>query len=254
VKKNAMTLLLSATLIYAGICLSLYFGQRRLIYFPQPEVASAPAEAVWLPSGAETLKLWRVNSGRSRAIVYFGGNAEEISHNIPDYTAWFPETTIYFANYRGYGGSTGEPSEAALFADAVRIFDELAPRYQEIAVVGRSLGSGVAVYLATQRPVQRLVLVTPFDSVARIARRMFPILPTSLLLQDRFDSVSRVPEVAAQVLVVVAAEDSVITRPHSDALVAAFPSNQLRFTLIPEANHGTVHLWPAYAQSLREFL
>jgi len=249
-----MTVLLSVTLIYAGICLSLYFGQRRLIYFPQPEVASAPAETVWLSSGAETLKLWRANSGRSRAIVYFGGNAEEISHNIPAYAAWFPESTIYFANYRGYSGSTGRPSEAALFADAVRIFDDLAPRYEDIAVIGRSLGSGVAVYLATQRPVQRVVLVTPFDSVASIARRMFPVLPTSLLLRDRFDSVSRVPEVAARVLVVVAAEDGVITRPHSDALVAAFPPDQLSITLIPEANHGTVHLWPAYAQSLREFL
>ncbi|MGI9331485.1 MAG: alpha/beta hydrolase [Gammaproteobacteria bacterium] len=249
-----MSLLLSLVLIYLGVCLALFLGQRRLIYFPQPEVKSESAEAVWIPSGTETLKLWRVNSGRTQAIVYFGGNAEEVSRNIPDYADWFPDATIYFANYRGYGGSTGQPSEAALFADAVRIFDQLAPRYQDIAVVGRSLGSGVAVYLASQRPVQRLVLVTPFDSVARIARRMFPVLPTSLLLQDRFDSVSRVPQVAAPVLVVVAAEDGVITRPHSDALVAAFPANQLSIELIPEADHNTIHLWPAYAQSLRDFL
>ena len=249
-----MSLLLTVALIYAGICLALYFGQRRLIYFPQPEVADTSAEAIWLDSEGERLKIWRLPGNNGRAIIYFGGNAEQVSRNIPDYAGWFPGTSVYFANYRGYGGSSGMPSEAALFADALQLFDELARRYTNIAVVGRSLGSGVAVYLATRRPVQQLVLVTPYDSVANIARGLFPILPTSWLLQDRFDSVARVPQVTADTLVLIAEHDGVINRRHSDALVEAFPDRQVQVEIVAEADHNTVHLWPAYARSLQSFL
>ena len=249
-----MSLLTTAALIYLGVCVVLFAGQRRLIYFPRAEVTQAPAEPLWLPSAGETLKVWKLGDGGPKAIIYFGGNAEDVSHNIPDYAKWFPEHTVYFVNYRGYGGSSGSPSETALFEDALQVFDNVATRHQDVAVVGRSLGSGVAIYLATARPVSRMVLVTPFDSVERVASRVLPVFPTSWLLWDRFDSVSRVADVKAPVMAVVAEEDGVIPRPHSDALIAAFPPAQIAVRVIRYADHNTVHLLPDYAQSLREFL
>lgn len=243
-----------AVLVYVGFCVLLYVGQRRLIYFPRAEVETAPAEPVWLPSAGEKLKLWRLaGTGRS-AIIYFGGNAEDVAKNIPDYAGWLPDYSVYFVNYRGYGGSSGSPTEAALFEDALNVYDAIAEKYQSVVVVGRSLGSGVAIYLAAARDVARLVLITPFDSVERVARSVMPIFPTSWLLRDRFDSVSRAPAVEAPVLVLIAEADGVIGRGHSDALVAAFPEPQVTVQVIAGADHNTVHMWPRYAQSLQEFL
>jgi len=249
-----MSLLTTGVLIYLGACLLLYAGQRRLIYFPRAEVPDAPAEVVWLPSAGERLKLWRVPGAGRRAVIYFGGNAEDVARNIPDYARWLPDTSTYLVNYRGYGGSSGSPSEAALFEDALQIYDALAPGYDSVAVIGRSLGSGVAMYLAANRPVGRLVLVTPFDSVERVARRVMPVFPTRWLLQDRFDSLARVPAVSSPVLVVVAEEDGVIPGIHSDALIEAFPPAQLSVTRIAGADHNTVHLLPPYEESLKAFL
>lgn len=243
-----------AVLVYVGACVLLYAGQRRLIYFPRAEVMQAAAEAVWLPSAGERLKLWRLGGTGRNAIIYFGGNAEDVSNNIPDYASWLPDFTVYFVNYRGYGGSSGSPSEAALYEDALNVYDALANKYQSIMVVGRSLGSSVAMYLAAARDVARLVLITPFDSAERVARRVMPIFPTGWLLRDRFDSVSRVPDVDAPVLVLVAERDGVIPRHHSDALVDAFPDRQVTVEVIDGADHNTVHRWPGYARSLQDFL
>lgn len=254
VTRKLMSALATGILIYLGVCVLLYAGQRRLIYFPRAEVTQAPAEAVWLPSAGERLKLWRLSGVGRSAIIYFGGNAEDVAKNIPDYASWLPDYSVYFVNYRGYGGSSGSPSEPALFEDALNVYDALAEKYQSITVVGRSLGSGVAMYLATARDVARVVLVTPFDSVERVARRVMPVFPTGWLLWDRFDSVSRAPAVRAPVLVLVAEQDGVITRPHTDALVDAFPGQQVTVRIIDGADHNTVHMWPDYALSLQEFL
>lgn len=253
-KRTLMSGLSIALLVYLGACVLLYAGQRRLIYFPRAEVTQAPADPVWLPSAGEKLKIWRLAGTGRRAIIYFGGNAEDVSKNISDYAGWLPGFTVYFVNYRGYGGSSGSPSESALFEDAVNVYDALARQYESIVVVGRSLGSAVAMHLAAARDVARLVLVTPFDSAARVAQRVMPIFPAGWLLRDRFDSVSLVPKVDAPVLVLVAEQDGVILRHHSDALVEAFPSQQVTVEVIDGADHNTVHLWPSYARSLQDFL
>jgi pimeloyl-ACP methyl ester carboxylesterase len=252
--RKLMSLVTTGVLVYLGVCLLLYAGQRRLIYFPRAEVDAAPAEALWMQSEGERLKLWKLGGSGSRAIIYFGGNAEDVSRNIADYAQWLPGYATYLVNYRGYGGSSGSPSEAALFRDALNIYDALARQYERIAVVGRSLGSGVAMYLAAERPVDRLVLVTPFDSVEQVARRVMPVFPTRWMLKDRFDSLARVPSVEAPVLAMIAEYDGVIPSVHSDALIAAFPPEQLQVTLIPGADHNTVHMLPGYADSLKGFL
>jgi fermentation-respiration switch protein FrsA (DUF1100 family) len=120
--------------------------------------------------------------------------------------------------------------------------------------MGRSLGSGVAVGLASERAVERLVLVTPFDRLASVARAHYPWLPVGLLLRERYDSVARAPAVKAPTLVVVAAEDGLVPRASSDALVAAFAPAQVRVLLLEQVDHNDIDLDPQYLESVAEFL
>jgi uncharacterized protein len=241
-----------AALLYVGVCALLYFGQRALIYFPTPAAPAPGAERIVVHSEGESILVLRIGPATQRAIIYFGGNAEDVAQNIPLFNRIFTQASVYLVNYRGYGGSTGSPSERALFADALAVFDYVRARHAEVSVIGRSLGSGVAVYLASARDVGKMALVTPYDSLAKVARRHYPWLPVALLLQDRFASDTRIAAIRIPVLFVVAGDDEVIPRANSDALIALLPSATV--VLIPGASHNTVDLNPLYAESLRRFL
>lgn len=250
-----MTVISIAALIYLGFCVFLYTAQRHIMYYPTPEMQVPDATDVRLESDGETLKIWRLgNADVANAILYFGGNAEDVAANIPQFRSIFPEHIVYLVNYRGYGGSTGSPSETALYRDALAMFDEIQVQHKHISVIGRSLGSGVATYLASVRDIDRLVLVTPFDSIEKVAQKAFPIFPVSLIIKDRFNSVGRVAEIDSPVLVVIAENDEVIPRQRSDALAAAFPESQLSVEIIRDAGHNTIGMLPRYADVLGMFL
>jgi pimeloyl-ACP methyl ester carboxylesterase len=165
-----------------------------------------------------------------------------------------PGQSLYFVNYRGFGGSTGTPTEAALFADALSVFDQIHRDHTRIAVIGRSLGSGVAAYVATKRPVSKLVLVTPYDSIERVAQAQYRWFPIFLILKDRFDTLSRVRKIAAPTLILIAENDDVIPRERTDRLVAAFSPNQLKVKLLRGAAHNLEDGTQSYLDAMREFL
>ena len=239
-----------------ALCGLMYATQRSQIYFPTAETpyANPSAQTVRLESQGERLNVWVVPRGGSLALIYFGGNAEDVAGNLDAFFEAFPEHTLYLANYRGYGGSSGRPSEPGLFADALVLYDHVRAAHSDISVMGRSLGSSVAVYLASQRPVARLVLVTAFDSLVNVAREHFWWLPVRLLLRDRYDSTSRAREVTAPVLVVVAGEDEIISRVRSEALAAAFAPGQVQVRVVPSVTHNTLDLAPEYLGAVRAFL
>jgi len=239
---------------YVLLCVLLYLAQDRLLYLPTPDLPHPGARALLFERGAATVKVWELHGAVQPAILYFGGNAEDVGANIPDFDAAFPDRAVYLVNYRGYGGSSGHPSEAALTADAVAIHDSVRAQHAPVAVIGRSLGSGVAVALAARRPIERLVLVTPFDSVANVAADHFPWLPVRPLVRDRYDSLWRIGEVRSPMLVVVAEHDEVVLRARSDALIAAIPPPLRHTLLVPGATHNDVSFHPIYYQKLREFL
>lgn len=254
-RQSGVTVISIAVLIYAGFCAFVYASQRNAIYYPTPEVRKADATDLRLESDGEILKIWQLaDAGGDNAIIYFGGNAEDVSGNIADFRNMFPRHNVYLVNYRGYGGSTGSPSEAALYKDALAVFDEIRCRYTSISVIGRSLGSSVATYLAAARDIDRLILVTPFDSIESVAKKALPILPVSLLLRDKFDSVSRAADIEASVLVVTAEYDEVIPSRHSTKLVEAFPESQVTVEVIPDTGHNTIGLSPRYANVLSTYL
>ncbi len=253
--RNLLIVLLLPLLAYLALCALMYFGQRSQIYFPVRESDPPGAGAIRLATDdGVDLKIWVVPRPGPRALVYFGGNAEDVAGNLPGFVPAFPAHSLYLVNYRGYGGSTGGPSEAGLQADAAAIYDHLSGRHSEISVIGRSLGSGVAVHLASVREVHRLVLVTPFDSLVNVAGEHFRYLPVGWLMRERYESAKRVPAVRAQTLVVIAGSDEIISRARTAALVAAFPATQVRSVVLPGATHNSLDRMPQYLEQIGEFL
>ena len=244
----------AVALAYGVLCAWVFFTQRGQIYFPTPVSGAPGARDLWVESHGERIKVWTVARPGGRALIYFGGNAEDVAGNVELFTAAFPDRSLYLVNYRGYGGSSGRPSEEGLVADALAVFDLVQARHADIAIMGRSLGSGVAVQLAAECPVERLVLVTAFDSLVNVAREYFGWLPVGLLVRDRYESDRRAPEVSAPVLVVIAGDDEIIPRERSDALAAAFLPGQVRVVVVPGVGHNTLDLSPKYLMSVRTFL
>jgi len=248
------SLLVLAAAGYMALVAFVYANQRSQIYFRTPESLHPLAQVLWVDSEGERIKVWVVARPGSRALLYFGGNAEDVAGNVDLFTEAFPDRSLYLVNYRGYGGSGGRPTEAGLRADALAVFDHVRRERAEIAVMGRSLGSGVAVQLASERPVERLVLVTAYDSLVNVAREYFRWLPVGLLLRDRYESATRANEVEAPVLIVIAAEDEIISRERSEALAAAFTPGQAQVEVVPGVGHNTLDWSPAYLQAVRRFL
>ena len=186
--KTVITLITSAALLYLFVALAMYLLQRKLIYHPTPAIAHTYNERQIVVDTNVTLQVIEANPDKGDAVIYFGGNAELVAGTASDLAAALPDKTLYLVNYRGYGGSDGSPTETHLFNDAERVFDAIAAmngaQHQRISVIGRSLGSGVASYLASRKPVTRLVLITPFDSILRVAQSVYPVFPVSWLLKD----------------------------------------------------------------------
>jgi len=156
-------------------------------------------------------------------------------------------------NYRGYGASKGSPSEYAIYSDALEVFDEIKLDHSSTVVMGRSLGSAVATYVASERAVGKLILVTPFDSVQRIAQSQFPIYPMSLLLKDKHDSFARAKQIHAQTLVIAAEHDRVIKMPRTQRLVTGFNSD-VEFHVLEGVGHNDISNNPNYYRLINKFL
>ncbi|MDH4166350.1 MAG: lysophospholipase [Gammaproteobacteria bacterium] len=248
------SLIVIAGLAYLGLCAWVYATQRAQMYFPTPVVDHPGAQALWIESAGERIKVWAIERPGPGALLYFGGNAEDVAGNLDLFAAALPDRSLYLVNYRGYGGSSGQPAEAGLVADALAVFDHVRRKHAETAAMGRSLGSGIAVQLASARPVERLVLVTAYDSLVNVARDYFRWLPVGVLLRDRYDSAQRAPTVTVPVLIVIAAEDEIIPRARSQALASAFAPEQLQVVIVPGVGHNTLDLSPAYLGAVRGFL
>jgi pimeloyl-ACP methyl ester carboxylesterase len=167
---------------------------------------------------------------------------------MPQLSLGFSDAAIYALHYRGYAGSAGEPSQDALFSDALALFDQVRPEHPDILVVGRSLGSGVAVYLSSMRPVSRLVLVTPFDSLLELAAPQFPYIPVRWLLMDKFESWRYAPNVSAPTTIVVAELDEIVPRENSELLRSRFKAAAYR--IVAGVGHNTITKSPDYLPAL----
>jgi pimeloyl-ACP methyl ester carboxylesterase len=255
-----------ALAIAIGLPLLVYLAQDSLIFYRQP-VAEArraqiartqPAVAdVWLAAADGTrVHAWHVKSGPV-LVLYFGGNAEEVSWMLEEAQAGAPGVSWLLMDYRGYGQSAGSPSEAALVADALALYDHAlalpGTDPKRLYAFGRSLGSGVAVALAAERPLAGLILATPFDSLAAVAKRYYWYLPVDWMLKHRFDSIARAPQQRAPLLCLVAEFDEVIPPVHAERLFEAWGGPKRKVVLAASAHNGT-DAHPLFWPSIRAFL
>jgi pimeloyl-ACP methyl ester carboxylesterase len=247
--RTFVTVIAVAVLVYLAACAALFYFQRSLIYFPQ--TAARPGDNVTLEvDGTTLLVATRPHSGPD-AVIYFGGNAEDVSATLPELMSAFPAQALFLMHYRGYGGSSGVPSERALHQDALALFDRVHAQHPHVVVVGRSLGSGIAIRLATLRPVVRLVLVTPYDSLQDLAASLYPMFPVRWLLADKFESKRYARLVQVPTTIVAAERDEVIPRASTDQLHARFATGVARMHVLPGVGHNTISANPLYAAILR---
>lgn len=244
----------------------LYFFQEKLLFYPAP---LDPDTVGWLHSrhagselslavtGGQSLHGWFIREKQPDApvVIYFGGNSEDISWPLAAKKE-LPGCSMLAMAYRGYGMSTGAPSESALFADALAIYDYVAQNGippHRIILMGRSLGSGVAVYLASHREVAALVLVTPYDSITAVAQSVYPYAPMKFLLKHPFDSLSRASAIKKPVLILSAGEDRVIPPQHAETLARAWGGPVQRHTF-PRAAHDSIADETRYWPIIHEFI
>lgn len=217
---------------YAGLMLAMYLLQRGLQYHPEnkgltPEAVGLSGIEVNLldtPDG-ERIVTWYAPARPGRpTIVYFHGNAGEIGDRPKRFEYYSTRGFgVLYVSYRGFGGSTGEISERGLVTDAVAAYDWLISRGVEprqIALLGESLGTGVAVQLAAQKPVGAVALEAPYTSTADIAAAIYWWLPVRLLMKDQFRSVDHIGKVTAPLLVVHGEADTLIPVQYGKALFA----------------------------------
>ncbi|WP_336346399.1 alpha/beta hydrolase [Pseudomonas monsensis] len=252
--RRLMSLVALIVALYLALCAALFVFQRSLIYFPRPAaVEAADARLKLSMPDADVWVTTRACAG-PRAVIYFGGNAEDVSRNLPGFAEAFPDDALYFLHYRGFGGSGGSPSEEAIAKDALALFDQVYASHPQIAVVGRSLGSGVAVRLASQRPVQQLILVTPYNSLEEIAEQHYPWLPVKWLLRDRFESGRYAAHIRVPTLLLAASDDEVIARASTERLLDSFPKGVAVLKVVPDSGHNSISERREYLQWMGDVL
>ncbi len=260
-----MEWLIVIAVIALGVPAWAWFAQESMIFFPQRVASTAhlPARASPLEVVAADgthLRGWIVKgtAAPAPAVIYFGGNAEEVSWTLAD-AHWPREWTIVGVNYRGYGASEGAPGETALAADALAIYDAVTRREdidpRRIVVFGRSLGTAIATHLAAERPVVGAVLVSPYDSMTAIGQKHYPWLPVSLLLRHRFDAIPDAQRNTMPLLAIVGGSDSIIPNERSRALFDAWAGPKT-WQVVPGADHNDLGsddvFWPSVARFLAE--
>ena len=234
------------------ILLVIWFEQRALIYFPErrvPELRSmglAGAEPVaFLTEDDLRLEGWFVHPAApptGQTIVVFNGNGGNRAYRAPLAAALAGAGhAVLLFDYRGYGGNPGLPSERGLLRDARAAVDAVASLdhvdASRIVYFGESIGAAVAVQLAVERPPHGLILRSPFTSLVDVGREHYPFLPVGWLARDRFDSLRRIADVRAPLLVIAGTADRIVPYEMSETLYEAAPEPKWLVT-IEDADHN----------------
>jgi len=238
---------LAATLVavYALVSLAACALQDSLLYFPdparpKPQDFGVPDMAPVELRTADGLRLNAWYKPGDPTLVYLHGNAGHIGHRGYRARPWLDAGVgLLLVEWRGYGGNPGRPREAGLMADGRAALDFLAARGvapQRTVLYGESLGAGIAVMLAAERPVGGLVLESPYTSVVAVGAAHYWFLPVRLLAKDAFDAAAAAPRLKVPSLVIHGERDDVIPVRFGRALYAALPEPK-RAHFIPGAGH-----------------
>jgi fermentation-respiration switch protein FrsA (DUF1100 family) len=253
--KSIFVVAIAAYLGFVGL---LYFLQRGMMY-PGDSRRTAPGaaglvqavEELLTTSDGEKVIVWHVPpKGGRPVVVYFPGNGGALANRARRFASLVEDGTGLVAlSYRGYGGSSGSPSEEGILNDARAVHAFASERYPAARLVlwGESLGTGVAVALAAEKDFAKVVLEAPFTSTADIAAATYPIVPVRLLMKDQFRSDERIGKVKEPVLVIHGARDNVIPIEYGRRLFERIESPK-RFVNLPNATHAGLDAHGALAE------
>ncbi|MGQ0457806.1 MAG: alpha/beta hydrolase [Hyphomicrobium sp.] len=251
------TALIALAAIYLAAVAIMYFAQRAFLYFPDAERVApeatglATVREIWIPApDGEKVVAWygKAKPGQP-TLLYFHGNGGSLAIRdvrIRRYLAL--GRGVFMMSYRGYSGSTGAPSETANVADAKRAYDALIAEgvtADKIVIYGESLGTGVAVQLAAEKPARGLILESPFTSIAERASQLYPWLPVNLLLKDRYDSRRYISNVRAPLLIVHGELDRIVPAAMGHQMFALANAPK-EMALIAGAGHEDHYLHGSY--------
>ena len=253
VQRDMKKLFIALLSLYTLMLAYLYLVQRSFIYFPDFTRPVALAPNYELENQGLLLKGWALNKEKNGAILYFGGNGESVEYNISQFSNLFPNQAVYMLSYRGYGESEGMPTEDGIYADALALYDKIRMQHKTISIIGRSLGSGVATYVAAHRETQKVVLITPFASIEELAKDKFPIFPIGMLLIDKYLSIEHAKKIDSEVLILYAGKDQVVPEDSTKRLVSSLAPDLTQTVKILDAGHNSISEYERYNRRLRDF-
>ncbi len=262
-------LVVTITVAYLILVLLVFWGQSHLIYFPNigreivadPNQIGLEYESVEIPtSDHQTLHGWFVPAAEAKGtVLFFHGNAGNISHRL-DYLSMFNQlgyNTLLF-DYRGYGQSSGKPSEANTYQDAVATWHYLTEvkniKPSSIILFGESLGGAVAAWLAAQRKPGMLVLASVFTSVPDLAAQIYPFLPVRQIARFEYNSLEYLRMVTCPVFIAHSPQDEIVPFTHGQNLFQAAPEPKQFLTLQGGHNDGFIFMRQGWIMALGTFM
>jgi uncharacterized protein len=262
--KKIIRLVITLLVVYVLGGALLYFMQEWLLFHPEPlprhhtfSITQPYREENINVDGKRNLNLvkFKATGTRKGIVLYFHGNMRNIERYAP-FTEVFTKLgyEVWMPDYPGFGKSTGERSEEGLYRDALFVYD-LATREQRpehLVIYGRSIGTGLASYLAAQRPCRELVLETPYYSMYALARHYFPVYPVRRLMKYRFPIHAYLRKVTVPVTILHGTEDEVVPYQHSVRLKNEYPRTVLH--TIPKGRHNNLGEYAAFNQAVQEVL
>ncbi|MFO7922860.1 MAG: alpha/beta fold hydrolase [Bacteroidales bacterium] len=250
--------------LYGIIIIFFYLFQTALLFFPQPlfsrvELNEKTEEVKIQSFDGNLLHGWLCHDndrGTQKLIIYFGGNAEEVSHML-SLASRFDGWAMLLINYPGYGRSEGRPGQDSFYNAALSIYDYATERddidSDNIVLMGRSIGSASAIYLAHERKVKSLILVSPFESIRAVAKSKLPFLPVNLILRHKFSSKKYAANVNVPLLAFYGTADNIIPPIHSKKL-AEYWRGEKRLVKLSSFGHNDIFNSDQLWEETDEFL
>jgi pimeloyl-ACP methyl ester carboxylesterase len=246
-------------LFYLGVLVYFYLTQDSKIFKPNDIEKREPVEvknmkniSLHVNGNATLYGVYRkADKNDAKLILYFGGNSDDATR-ILLHVKSLKEFDFIAFNYRGFVKSSGKPTQKALFSDALEIYDKYT-KDKDVIVIGRSLGTGVASYLASKRKVKGVVLITPYDSIASMGKEKYPYLPIYMLLKHKFESVKYIQNVNTPIGLIEVKNDEVIIKSHFDKFKAKVKNIALHVVL-ENTTHGEVLTHPNFEITIRKMI
>lgn len=249
-------------LSYCAFLAYLYFNQRNMIYLPNKNI---PDQLTWLAEDMESITLltddglnlsaWYKPATQNLAtIVYFHGNAGHIGYRVPLVRPYLNEGYgVMLVEYRGYGGNPGKPTEQGLYKDARAAIEYLLSHQvkpNQMVLYGESLGTSVAIQMATEYPIRALVLRSSYSSLTDVAAHHYKYLPVRWLLKDRYESIKLISTIHAPLLIIHGEQDKIIPIQFGKKLFSA-ANEPKQSVFLPRARHNQM---PDFSNAVIEFI